>query len=57
MDLLTQLRTIAKTFECLSYQEDFKQLSKDSQVLADVSLTDSWQGIESAIQILESNRK
>ncbi|MEO0683902.1 MAG: hypothetical protein AAFY76_02340 [Cyanobacteria bacterium J06649_11] len=57
MDLLTQLRTIAKTFECLSYQEDFKQLSKDSQVLADVSLTDSWQGIETAIQILESNRK
>ncbi|MEO1187360.1 MAG: hypothetical protein AAFX46_23055 [Cyanobacteria bacterium J06636_27] len=57
MDLLTQLRTIALTFECLSNQSDFKQLAEDSQVLADVSITDAWQGIESAIQILESNRK
>ncbi|MEL6462485.1 MAG: hypothetical protein AAFY21_00045 [Cyanobacteria bacterium J06641_2] len=57
MDLLTHLRAIALTFECLSNQSDFKQLAEDSQRLADVSLVDSWRGIESAIQILESNRK
>lgn len=57
MDLLQQLRTITLTFKCLSNQSDFKQLAEDSQALADISLVDAWQGIESAIQILESNRK
>ena len=41
MDLITQLRTIALTFECLCNQEDFQRLVKESQMLADVSLTDA----------------
>ena len=55
MDLLAQLRSMALTFECIWNQEDFQQLALDSQVLADVSLTDAWQGIEAAIKILEEN--
>lgn len=55
MDLLTELRTIALTFECIWNQEDFQKLVLDTQMLADVSLTDAWQGIEAAIKILEEN--
>ena len=55
MDLLQQLRTIALTFEYLCNQEDFQKLVLDTQMLADVSLTDAWQGIEAAIKILEEN--
>ena len=49
MDLLTELRIIALTFECIWNQEDFQKLVIDSQMLADVSLADAWQGIEAAI--------
>ena len=49
MDLLTELRIIALTFECIWNQEDFQKLVLDSQMLADVSLADAWQGIEAAI--------
>lgn len=57
MNLLQQLRTIAITFECLSNQEDWMQLVRDSQVLADISLIDAWQGIEASIRILETDHK
>ena len=55
MDLLTQLRSMALTFECIWNQEDFQKLVLDSQMLNDISLVDAWQGIESAIKILEEN--
>lgn len=55
MDLLTELRTIALTFECLCNQEDFQKLVLDSQMLTDISLVDAWQGIEAAIKLLEEN--
>lgn len=41
MDLLTKLRFGALTFECIWNQEDFQRLVKESQMLADVSLTDA----------------
>ncbi|MEO1761736.1 MAG: hypothetical protein AAFR83_07145 [Cyanobacteria bacterium J06629_18] len=41
MDLLTQLRAMALTFKWLCNQEDFQRLVKESQMLADVSLTDA----------------
>ena len=55
MDLLTQLRSMALTFECIWNKEDFQKLALDTQMLADVSLTDAWQGIEAAIKLLEEN--
>lgn len=55
MDLLQQLRSIALTFESLSHQENFQKLALDSQEQSDISLTDAWQGIKSAIALLESN--
>jgi hypothetical protein len=55
MDLLNKLRFGALTFECIWNQEDFQKLVLDSQMLADVSLVDAWQGIEAAIKILEEN--
>lgn len=55
MDLLQQLRGISLTFESLSHQEDFQKLASTSQEQSDISLTDAWQGIKSAIALLESN--
>ena len=51
MDLLQQLRGISLTFESLSHQEDFQKLALDSQEQSDISLTDAWQGIKSAIAL------
>lgn len=56
MDLLQQLRTIALTFEVLSNQDDFQRLAKDSQVRSTVPLVQSWEGIEEAIRILETDQ-
>lgn len=55
MDLLQQLRSINLTFESLSHREDFQKLASTSQEQSDISLTDAWQGIKSAIALLESN--
>mgnify|MGYP001796888731 CR=1 FL=1 len=55
MDLLQQKSAMALTFKCLCNQKDFQKLALDTQMLADVSLTDAWQGIEAAIKILEEN--
>ncbi len=57
MDLLTQLRTIALAFEILSTQDDFHRLAKDSQVCSTVPLVQSWEGIEEAIRILETDQQ
>ena len=56
MDLLQQLRTIALTFEVLSDQDDFQRLAKDSQRRSTVLLIQSWEGIEEAIRILETDQ-
>jgi hypothetical protein len=55
MDLLNKLRFGALTFECIWNQEDFQKLVLDSQMLADISLADAWQGIEAAIKLRSEN--
>lgn len=51
--LQQQLEAIAQQFEFLSQHKSFEELNKATQVRCDVSLSDSWQGIESAIQVIK----
>ncbi|MEM9924842.1 MAG: hypothetical protein AAF915_13990 [Cyanobacteria bacterium P01_D01_bin.50] len=53
-DLRQQLQLISEKLEELSHTSAFQALNQDSQIMCDVSLADSWQGIESAISLLDS---
>lgn len=51
-ELRQKLQQISDTFEQLSCEPAFQELCKHTQQMCDVSLADSWQGIESAINLL-----